>query len=125
MIIMVVNIDTQIVNAYDDYYGKNSTPINNIYFSGQIEKDMGYDIIGERQGKTTFQTALKEFAKSGVNRRTYRTIANINGVKREVVIYVWHPTKPFDRIVGLVCYPNDLDAVRNAKRKQSQMDGIL
>lgn len=121
---MIFEVDTQLVSDIDEYYGKDATFLPNIYYHGKIEEDMGYDIANERRGKNNFQKAIEEFRHSGKNRRTIKTIANVKGTKRLVYVFLWHPKTPLDRVIGYVCYPEDEEAVKEAKKKQSKMVGI-
>jgi hypothetical protein len=103
-----------LVEPQDDYNDEEMTSVfvNGIYFHGQLEKDLGYDLVRVEGIKLL----NKLFISTQTGCATYETKVLVDNELKDCIVFCWLG-KEDNRFRGLVTYKNDKEFVKDAREK--------
>lgn len=90
-----------------------------VYFHGKLEDDLGYDLVNDSNENIFFSYLenMKEKESKIVSLKV-----KVNEEIKIAYAYLW---KIDNRNRGLICYPDDLEAINDAKKKQIELRQFL
>lgn len=103
-----------LVEPKDDYNDEDMTSVfmNGVYFHGQLEKDLGYDLVRVEGLKllNKFYLAMQTINKS------FKSKVKVNNEFKDCVVFFWLGNED-NRPHGLITYEDDEEFFNDAKEK--------